>query len=791
MRTPDSLPDVDDVERLRRRVRATSDPAAAAALGLLLWRRHGEERADEAVEAFALAMVMDVGDTPGPLRPRVAHAAAEYAVALLERALVTSDPTVADLAAHLWNRIANVLPHHAGYLSRLGIALRVQFERTGDRGHLDLAVRAGEMALLRADEDDPDFPSYLCNVAVTLSTVYVHTGDRSELTRAVELLQEAVATLPADHPERAVYLSQLATCLRLRRTDRTDLTTAVQVARQAVAIGTPDDAALLSNLAITLLTSHREGGRAAELDEAIVVAGRAVAAMPADHPNRPIALSNQAAALRSRFEITGSPADLSGAIHAAGSALRTAPSVHPDRAMFQVNVGVALLTRYSRTGHAKDLDNAVRLLRDAEAATPATHADRAARLSHLGLALESQARHTGRRAQLDEAVRYLRAATETGPEEQLRTMFLSNVSNVLLTRFDWVGRTSDVDEAITALRGAVAGTPSPHPDQPMYLGNLAAALLTRFRYNDDPPDLAEAVDAGRHALALTPTDHPARPTRMLNLGTALQTRGREGDLDEAVQLCSAAVDSRTADDPDYPAMLSNLASTLLGRHGRSGDAADLAHADRLLQLAVMLTPPNRPAYGIYQTNRGYVLTEAGRRMEAIELCLAAADATATPPAVRLRAAWHAAELSAGTDPARAAAAARLAIELLPRAASRALSRADQEGVLRRLPGLACDAAALALAWSTAAEDDAVEALETGRVVLFSQIRDEHPDLARLHALHPEHAARLDELGALLTRAPRVEELGGRASLGSRVRNDDQQLLNNGAMATAFPEAVAR
>jgi hypothetical protein len=132
------------------------------------------------------------------------------------------------------------------------------------------------------------------------------------------------------------------------------------------------------------------------------------------------------------------------------------------------------------------------------------------------------------------------------------------------------------------------------------------------------------------------------------------------------------------------------------------------------------------------------------------VCLAAADATATPPTVRLRAAWHAAELLAGTNPARAAAAARRATELLPRAASRALSRTDQEGVLRRLPGLACDAAALALAWSAAAHDDAVAALEAGRVVLFNQIRDEHPDLARLHARHPEHAARLDELSALLT-----------------------------------------
>ena len=752
-----SFQQVQDIEGLRRRVAETSDPAAASALGHLLWEHRaeaateaaGETDVDEAIQAFALAMVLDIGEVPAPLLPRVAEASADYAVGLLERALATSDPVVADIAADLWNRIVTVLPDHAGYLSRLGIALRVQFERTGNPACLDLAVRAGEIALLRADEDDPGFPAYLCNVAVTLQVVHAHRGDPAELTRAVELLQEAVGTLPVDHPERATYLSELATSLRRRQADPTDLETAVRLARRAVTIGPPDAFGLLSNLAITLVDGYRVTGRVADLDEAVSAAGAAVAATPVGHPATAVALSNLAATLRSRFEMTGAAADLNRAIRSAGIALRTAPANDPDRAMYRANLGVALLTRFSETGRAEDLDQAVRLLVDAEAATPLTHVDRALRLSHLGLALEAAARRTGSRAQLDAAVGHLRATCSAAAADPHLPMYLSNLSNVLQTRFERLGSTADLDEAIAALTDAAARTPEPHSDRPTYLGNLAAALLTRFRHREDPADLTAAVDAGRAALRLTPPDDTARAMRMTNLGTALRTREADGDVDEAVWLCATAVRDRPADDPEYPALLSNHASTLLTRHRRGGDPADVAAAVERLREAVRSTPVTHPAHGQYLSNLGFALTRAGRRSEAAEACLAAADASAAAALVRLRAAWHAAELLAGTDTGRAATAARLATELLPRAVPRALDRTDQEDVLSRLSGVASDAAALALAATVPARGAAVEVLETGRVVLLGQLRDGHPDLGELRARRPELATRLDELSTML------------------------------------------
>ena len=592
-----SVDDVSELELLRRRVDEASDPYAASELGWLLWRRWDSPDAretdlEECVEAFALAMVLNIGTFPEQLLPRIADAAAPFAAGLLERGATTADPRPVNLAVELWNRIASVLPDHAGHLSRLGVGLRMQFDRTGDAERLALAVRAGETALVRADPDDPELPAMLHDVAVTLTTTYVHGGERAELLRAVALLEEAVTVLPQDHPRRATYLSSLAAARRLRHDGDSDLRSAVRLARRAVEIGPTGDAALLSGLATALLTSFRSTGLAADLDEAVDIAGAAVAALPAGHPDAPTALADQAAALRTKFDTSGDAADLDGAIRAAGAALTAASRTEPDKAMFRATLGTALLTRYERTGRTADLAKAVRLLQDAVDATPPVHAERAVRLSHLGLALEAQARRSGDRAQLDAAVRSLRAACATAVDDPLLPMFLSNLSNVLHTRFDVVGSSTDLTEAVDALTDAVTATPSSHPDLPLYLGNLAGARLTRFQHRDqpagpeEPTDLDAAVEAGHRALDLTPADHPSRPIRQTNLGTALRTRGTcepggGRDLDEAVELCTAAVAGQPETDPEHPAMLSNLASSLLTRyrHGQLGGVVGLIDRD--------------------------------------------------------------------------------------------------------------------------------------------------------------------------------------------------------------------
>ena len=747
-----------ELERLRRKVEEASDPHAASALGLLLWRRRDgvdarQADVEECVKAFALAMAVDVGEFPG----------------LLERAATTADPRPVNLAVELWNRIVTVLPDHAGYLSRLGIALRMQFDRTGDRERLALAVRAGETALVRADPDDPELPAMLHDVAVTLQTTYVHGGDRAELLRAVALLEEAVTTLPQDHPRRATFISSLAADRRLRHGGDSDLRSAVRLARRAVEIGPPGDASLLSGLTTALLTSFRSTGRPAELDEAVDVASAVVAALPDRHPDAPTALADQAAALRTRFDTSGDAADLDGAIRAAGAALTAASPTEPDRAMFRATLGTALLTRYERTGRIADLANATRLLHDAVGATPPSHAERAVRLSHLGLALEAQARHSGDRAQIDAAVRALRAACAAGADDALFPTFLNNLSNILHTRFDQVGSSSDLSEAVDALTQAVSATPPSHPDLPLHLGNLAAARFTRFQHGDDPADLDEAVDTGRRALELTPVGHPSRPIRQTNLGTALRTRGTRTadggrDLDEAVDLCTAAAAGHGPGAPGGAVQPRVGPAQPLPARPRSGRSrrrrAAVAGGGRVdgARPAGARDPPQQPRL---RADRGRCPRRRRGRL----------------PGRSRRARDTAAGPAAGGVARRRAAGGRR------RGAG---GRRDREDLLTRLSGVACDAAALALADGSAA-DRAVEVLEASRVMLLGQIRDAHPDLTRLRARRPDAAARLAALGPLLDSGATVESPMMPGTSDRFERDEDRRM----ALAREWDELVAQ
>src|SRR5665811_889504 len=77
--------------------------------------------------------------------------------------------------------------------------------------------------------------------------------------------------------------------------------------------------------------------------------------------------SNLGGALQTRSGRTGDQADLDEAVTAGRDAVAASPADHPDRAAMLSNLGVALRTRFERTGSQADLDEAVTAGRDAAA----------------------------------------------------------------------------------------------------------------------------------------------------------------------------------------------------------------------------------------------------------------------------------------------------------------------------------------------------------------------------------------------------------------------------------------
>lgn len=333
------------------------------------------------------------------------------------------------------------------------------------------------------------------------------------------------------------------------------------------------------------------------------------------------------------------------------------------------------------------------------------------------------------------------------------------------------------------------------------LGDLAAAHLERFLRAGDSARLEEAIDALRRALALTPADHRDRPLRLVRLGIALRHAYRRrpdaATAAEAVAVCRSALTAAIDRETLRTGAVVALALALVARYGADGGgpehlaearllAAELAHAyppghprrDAALaeladvpELAEAAGVSTGPAHSAYQTHpaqpgppsppaspappvppapsrlappRGSALAEDALRrahllVEGAAFSLShsdprtaesayaeAARTVGAPLQVRGLATQQWAQLAAENGDFDAATEAyRLAVDLLPELVAELERRDDQEHQLQPFAGLASDAAACALNRG-ADPAEALDLLERGRCVLFSRALGEPP-----------------------------------------------------------------
>ena len=175
------------------------------------------------------------------------------------------------------------------------------------------------------------------------------------------------------------------------------------------------------------------------------------------------------------------------------------------------------------------------------------------------------------------------------PASHPRSISLSNLASALVTRFQWKGQLSDIDEAVEIHREALTLTPVSRPDRSMSLGNLAEALTTRYEKNSQLADLEDAIECRREALGLSPSPHPNRSRQLTSLANALVRRlkqkGHFFDLEEAITLYREALNLIPTSHPDCSNTLTNLAIALAERFERKDQLSDLEEAMDTFQRA--------------------------------------------------------------------------------------------------------------------------------------------------------------------------------------------------------------
>ncbi|MFJ4950515.1 CHAT domain-containing protein [Streptomyces sp. NPDC088760] len=697
------------------------------------------------------------------------------------------------------------LPSVAQFLAHTSEVRRARLRATGDVRELDGAIEAARSAVRHPGTTGPDHVHVLATLCRLLTDRHLLTGAPADLDEAVRAGRDAVAAAGPAHPSYSVACNNLALALRNRSERRavgTDLAEAVVHARNG-AEAAPDGllrAACLSTLGGVLARQYDVQGDAHALDESIA-AGRA--ALDALGVPRPAAcldpddadaaepptggpahvvpvLVNLALALRRRHERTGDLDDLDAAVATARAALRVSPPRGTDHPACLDQLANALQLRFQRTGDAEDLNEAVDAGSKALRRCPAGHPARAILVNNHARALRLRFERHGDAADLNQAIAAIRQGLSTVPPgDAAYAVCHAQLSVLALLRNGLGADPVDLDTAVAAAAEAVTAAAPGDPHRGLYLNALGIAHQERFAERADPADIDAAVRAARQAVSATPRDHPLYATCRQNLGNSLVTRwvwrlgeGDDGersrgpgagpsrkaadlaDLNEGIAAHRAALDAAVG-VAERAMCSASLGTSLRWRYQQTARSRDAQEAEVLLRKAVRAGPEDSLVYGRHLHALGELLSarrqHTGDRdaaAEAIALWQRAARLPGGSAADRIAAAtsWGglAAELG---DWAQAVDGMATAVDLLPLLAWRGLDRRQRERLLADCAGLAQDAAATALA--AGRPEQAVELLERGRSVLWSQLLEQHTELDVLRTAAPALAARLDRVRAAL------------------------------------------
>jgi tetratricopeptide (TPR) repeat protein len=641
------------------------------------------------------------------------------------------------------------LGHSTASVGNRGVGLYLEYRRTGGAEFLQNAINCLHEAANATPAGDPDRPGVLSNLGSALRSRFERTGQQGDLDQAITYQREALDASPVGNADRPIYLSNMGNALasRFECTGRqADLDQAIAYQREAAEttpLGHPDRPRYLSSLGANMGMRFERTGQQSDLDQAITYQREAAESNPVGHPERAAYLSNLGNALRIRFERTGQQSDLNQAIAAGREVIEATPISHPSRPGRLTNLGNAAQARFRHNGQQADLDQAISIRREAAGITPLGHPDRPRHLSNFASTLYDRFERTGQQADLDQAIAHLLEAASTTPRDHpARPGYLSNLGGIFQARFRRTGQQADLDQAISICREAVETSPNGHPRRAGYLSNLGNALQDRFERTGQQADLGQAITYFREAAGTIPSGHPERAIYLSNLGNALLVRfartAQQADLDQGIATVRESIDATPVDHPNRPRRLSNLGNALATRFDRTGQRADLNEALEVL----------REGTGVPTASPGSRIAAARR--------------------------WGKCAMLAGR-PETAVEGYTAAIGLLPLAAWHGLDQPTREHHLKEWAGLASDAAAAAVVAGQPAR--AVELLEAGRSVLWTQARHLREDLSVLQERAPDLAAALERARTILDTSPDATH-GLDTADAVQVQAAEQQMLDD-------------
>ncbi|KAL5525289.1 hypothetical protein ACEPAF_9159 [Sanghuangporus sanghuang] len=668
-----------------------------------------------------------------------------------------------DLTISLDQIVLDLCPHghpeRVNSLQNLALGHRERYKRWRDIGDLEKAIVLYEEALALLPDDCPDRP--INSLASCLRSRFEHSRRIDDLEESIKLDRAILALQPQGHPSRHYTLGLLAVSLKNRfRLCQiiADLEESIELDHEALALrpeGNTSRPYSLCNLGSSLWTRFQQSGRMYDLDESIILHRAALELRPDGHPHRHLSLGNLALALTTRFEHRGKNEDLEESITLHRAALALRPEGNPERSKSLSSLANSLRIRFLLNGRIADLEESIELERSALIVRTEDHPDRSKSLESLATCLWTRFQHSGRVDDLEETIPLQRTVLSLRLEgHPHHNHSLSSLATCLWTRFHYGGRVDDLEESIRLYRAALAVLPEGHPDHHHVLGNLASALSDCFRNNGRIEDLNESIALDRAALALRSEGHPDRPVSLGNLALSLGARFQQGgkieDLEESIVLQRDALEFRPEGHPHRHNSLGNLATSLLDRFGHSGRIEDIEESIKMSQAALDLRPDEHPDSSRLLYNLALSLysrfEKEGRTEdleESIDSLSHAADHALSRSSDRFRAAHRWTTLARSHDHRTTLEAYRTTMSIIQRALTIRPTLSSRHEFLSSdscYRTLALDASSYAIEKGDLAR--AIELLEQGRALLWSQMRGFRSPLERLSEADSALAVRL-------------------------------------------------
>ncbi|KAG8958532.1 hypothetical protein FRC03_009033 [Tulasnella sp. 419] len=484
-------------------------------------------------------------------------------------------------------------------LKELGILLNTRFYFVKDGKDLDEAIIHVREALKLQGPRHPRRCEMVFFLLLLLHDRLEMTGELEDMEEMIYCNRAHVELHPPGHRTRIMALHALADSLQRRFyktgeiTDLDEAAAAYREALQDLPPGTDGRSWVVTSLGSCLSTHVFYSGDIEKLEESILYLQESIELGEEALSSKSVTLGILGRALWVRFQHFGKLEDLEEAVKNSREGMKALHDNQDTRGQLLATFSDILLTRFKHIGEMKDLDEAIMLFRDALRCPTLQYDFRVTCQGGLAHLLETRYEHFRDPTDADEAIKLLEEVVRLeGSGHPNYTTALFNLAGGLLNRSQRCpeSRTDDVDQAILYYREVLGLRPLGHPKRANALHGLGSALLQRSAFVD-AQSVVEAFALHQEALALHPVGHPGRPNSLHCVAKAFAARffalqNGISDLDDALKCLEDAIRGSPPDHPQTAGFMQSLATLHVVKFAVSNESSQLDTASNLLEKGV-------------------------------------------------------------------------------------------------------------------------------------------------------------------------------------------------------------